>query len=138
MQITQAFSGGVLIGIAAVLFFWLNGRIAGISSMLGNVMFSRDRLWPLLFITGLVFGATFYYALGGTMPVARSQMSPWLLGAAGFLVGIGTGIAKGCTSGHGVCGLGRLSMRSLVATLTFLAVAILTTFLVRHVFGGNI
>lgn len=136
MDFMQSFIGGVLIGTAAVLFFWLNGRIAGISGTLANLMFARDRLWPMLFITGIVCGASFYYALGGTLPVARSQMSPWVLVAAGFLVGIGTGIAKGCTSGHGVCGLGRLSLRSLVATLTFLIVAVVTTFVVRHVFGG--
>ncbi len=136
MNFAQSFIGGVLIGTSAVLFLWLNGRTAGISGTIGNLMFSRDRLWPLLFITGIVTGASVFYALGGALPVPRDQISPWLLAPAGFLVGIGTGIAKGCTSGHGVCGLGRLSLRSLVATLTFLSVAILTTFIVRHVFGG--
>jgi uncharacterized protein len=136
MDITQAFIGGILIGTAAVLLLWLNGRIAGVSGTLGNLMFGRDRLPPMLFITGIVCGAAFFYGLGGAIPVAREHFSPWLLGLAGLLVGFGTGIGKGCTSGHGVCGLGRLSLRSLVATLTFLTVAMLTTFLVRHVFGS--
>lgn len=138
MDFTQAFIGGVLIGTSAVLYLWLNGRVAGISGTIGNLMFGRDRLWPMLFITSIVFGALAWYALGGTVPTPREHMSPWLLGVAGFLVGMGTGIAKGCTSGHGVCGLGRLSLRSLVATLTFLSVAIVTTFVVRHIFGGSI
>lgn len=136
MDTTQALIGGILIGTAASLMLWLNGRIAGVSGTLGNLMFGRDRLWPMLFITGIVCGAALFYGLGGAIPVAREHFSPWLLGVAGLLVGFGTGIAKGCTSGHGVCGLGRLSLRSLVATLTFLSVAILTTFLVRHVFGS--
>ena len=133
----QALIGGILIGTSAVLFLWLNGRIAGISGTIGNLMFGLDRLWPMLFITGIVIGASFFYAMGGTAPLPRNQISPWLLGFAGFLVGAGTGIAKGCTSGHGVCGLGRLSVRSLAATLIFLTTAILTAFLVRHVFGSN-
>ncbi|MFM2408259.1 MAG: hypothetical protein RL358_1001 [Pseudomonadota bacterium] len=134
-QFLAALAGGILIGSAAVLLLWLNGRIAGVSSMLSNVLFSSERLRPALFLLGIVDGAALYYLLGGAVPVARDGFPVWLLAVAGVLVGIGTGLARGCTSGHGVCGLGRLSLRSLVATLIFLSVAILTTYLVRHVLG---
>ncbi len=127
--------GGVLIGSAATLLCWLNGRIAGVSGVITNLLFSRDRLWPLLFIFGLVAGAAVFYALGGSAPIPRTSFPSWLLALTGVLVGFGTGLARGCTSGHGVCGLGRLSLRSLVATLTFLSVGLLTTFIVRHIFG---
>lgn len=134
-QFLNALAGGVLIGTAAVLLLWLNGRVAGVSSMVLNLMYSRERLWPALFLTGIVDGAALYYLLGGEAPVARDTFPVWLLAVAGVLVGVGTGMARGCTSGHGVCGLGQLSPRSLVATLTFLSVAIVTTYVVRHVFG---
>lgn len=134
-QFVYALAGGVLIGSAAVLLLWLNGRIAGVSSMIINVMFTRERLWPALFLAGIVDGAALYYLMGGDAPVARDNFPIWLLAFAGVLVGVGTGMARGCTSGHGVCGLGQLSPRSLVATLTFLSVAIVTTYVVRHVFG---
>ena len=134
-QFLNALAGGVLIGTAAVLLLWLNGRVAGVSSMVLNLMYSRERLWPALFLTGIVDGAALYYLLGGEAPVARENFPVWLLAMAGVLVGVGTGMARGCTSGHGVCGLGQLSPRSLVATLTFLSVAIVTTYVVRHVFG---
>ena len=134
-QFLAALAGGILIGSAAVLLLWFNGRIAGVSSMVSNVLFSSERLRPALFLLGIVDGAALYYLLGGAVPVARDGFPVWLLAVAGVLVGIGTGLARGCTSGHGVCGLGRLSLRSLVATLIFLSVAILTTYLVRHVLG---
>ncbi|MDH2919025.1 MAG: YeeE/YedE family protein [Sideroxydans sp.] len=134
-QFLAALAGGILIGSAAVLLLWLNGRIAGVSSMVSNVLFSAERMRPALFLMGIVDGAALYYLLGGSVPVARDGFPVWLLVVAGVLVGIGTGLARGCTSGHGVCGLGRFSLRSLLATLIFLSVAILTTYLVRHVFG---
>jgi len=131
----NALIGGVMIGASATLLLWLNGRIAGISSIVASLMFTKDRLWPALFLLGLVAGAAIYYALGGSAPVPRRNFPVWLLTLAGVLVGFGTALARGCTSGHGVCGLGRLSLRSLVATLTFLTVGLLTTFVVRHLFG---
>ena len=134
-HIVNALLGGVLIGSAATLFFWLNGRIAGVSSVIVSLLFFKDRLWPALFILGIVVGAALYYALGGSVPVPRGSFPPWLLAFAGVLVGFGTALARGCTSGHGVCGLGRLSLRSLVATLTFLVVGLLATLVVRHIFG---
>lgn len=134
-QFVYALAGGVLIGTAAVLFLWLNGRIAGVSSVIITLLFSRERFWPALFLAGIVDGAALFYLLGGAVPVPRDGFPAWLLGLAGLLVGVGTSVARGCTSGHGVCGLGQLSLRSLVATLTFLSVAILTTYVVRHIFG---
>lgn len=136
-NLTDALLGGALIGGAAALLFALNGRIAGISGLIGSLLFSKERLWPALFLAGLVAGAGIFYALGGSAPVPRPDFPAWLLALAGALVGFGTAMARGCTSGHGVCGLARLSPRSLAATLTFLATAILTTFVVRHIFGMN-
>lgn len=130
-----ALTGGLLIGIAACLLLLLTGRIAGISGLINRLMFSTDRLWPALFLIGLVLGAAMFYWLGGERPSARNDFPVWLLALAGVLVGFGTSLAKGCTSGHGVCGLGRMSIRSLAAVLTFLLTGIITTFVVRHLMG---
>jgi uncharacterized membrane protein YedE/YeeE len=133
--IANALIGGVLIGGAATLLLWLNGRIAGVSGVIINAIFFKERPWPAFFLAGIVGGALLVYVLGGAAPLPRSTFPVWLLAVAGVIVGFGTALARGCTSGHGVCGLGRLSLRSLVATLTFLSVAIVTTFVVRHIFG---
>ncbi|MDD4911740.1 MAG: YeeE/YedE family protein [Sideroxydans sp.] len=132
-----ALIGGILIGTAATLLLWLNGRLAGISGILWRSFFAKpgDVMWRVLFLVGVVGGAALYYALFNDEPVARENFPVWLLVVSGFLVGYGTSLGNGCTSGHGVCGLGRLSLRSLVATLIFLVTAIVTTFVVRHVFG---
>lgn len=134
-QFVYSLAGGILIGTAAALLLWLNGRIAGISSVIGNLLFANDRIAPALFILGLVIGTGIFYVSGGAAPVPRDGFPVWLLALAGLLVGVGTGVARGCTSGHGVCGLGQLSIRSLVATVTFLTVGILATYVVRHTFG---
>lgn len=133
----SALAGGLLIGGAATLLLWLNGRIAGVSSIASGLLaFTRgDVLWRLLFLGGLVAGAGLYYALFGNAPTARPDFPVWLLGVGGVLVGFGTSLGSGCTSGHGVCGLGRLSVRSLVATTIFLVTGIITAVVVRHVFG---
>lgn len=127
--------GGGLIGLAAVLLWVLNGRIAGISSIAGALWTSGrgDRLWRLLFLAGLVLGAGAWVAASGERPAPRPQFPAGLLALAGLLVGYGTTLAGGCTSGHGVCGMARLSLRSLVATGVFLVVALATTWVVRHV-----
>lgn len=134
-NLTLALTGGLLIGTAASLLLLFTGRIAGISGLINRLMFSTDRLWPTLFLIGLVLGAAMFYWLGGERPVARENFPMWLLALAGVLVGFGTSLAKGCTSGHGVCGLGRMSLRSLAAVLTFLLTGILTTFVIRHLLG---
>lgn len=132
----SALIGGLLIGASATLLLWLNGRLAGISSIANGLLaWSKgDVAWRLLFLGGLVAGAAAYYAVAGGAPVSRESFPPWLLAAGGVLVGFGTSLGSGCTSGHGVCGLGRLSLRSLVATIVFLVAGIATTFVVRHVF----
>jgi uncharacterized membrane protein YedE/YeeE len=134
----SALAGGLLIGAAASLLLWLNGRIAGVSNVTGGLLALKrgDILWRLLFLGGLVAGAGIYYGFFGNIPAARAEFPGWLLAAAGLLVGFGTSLGNGCTSGHGVCGLGRLSLRSLVATLVFLVMGILATFVVRHLFGA--
>ncbi len=131
----SALVGGVLIGLAAILLLWLNGRIAGISSIVGGMWFSPrgERTWRLLFITGLILGTGAWVAVAGQAPLPRPQSPAALLVLSGLLVGYGTSLGGGCTSGHGVCGLARFSLRSLVATGVFLVVAIVTTFIVRHV-----
>jgi uncharacterized membrane protein YedE/YeeE len=133
----SALLGGLMIGLAASLLLWLNGRIAGISGILGGLLppAADDWVWRLLFLAGLVIGAAAYVAVAGVAVPVRPGFPVPLLLLAGFLTGFGTARANGCTSGHGVCGLARLSPRSLVATATFLAVAIATTYVVRHVVG---
>ena len=132
-----ALTGGVLIGTSAVLLLWFNGRIAGISSILGGLLPPRrgDSAWRLLFLGGLVAGAALAQVLGHGAPPAREGMASWMLALGGLLVGFGVSLGSGCTSGHGVCGLGRLSPRSLAAVAVFLATGIVTTTFVRHILG---
>ena len=128
----SALAGGLLIGLAALLLYALLGRIAGISGILNNAIETRgDRGWRIAFLLGMVAAATAWFAFDGAVPRAGFPL-PWLL-AAGVLVGFGTRIGSGCTSGHGVCGLARLSRRSLAATLAFMGAGIATVFVLRHV-----
>ncbi|MFZ6723362.1 YeeE/YedE family protein [Undibacterium sp. Ji49W] len=129
-------AGGALIGISAALLLWATGRIAGISNIAGNLFAasSGERWWRVLFLLGLIGGAGIYYVVAGHAPAAREHFPSWLLAVAGLLVGFGTSLANGCTSGHGVCGIGRLSTRSFVATLLFLSTGIVTALVVRHFF----
>lgn len=127
--------GGVLVGLAAVLLLWLNGRIAGVSGIAATLVTGNapgGRAWRAAFVLGLIVGAGIYALIAGGLPM-QLQMSGPMIVVAGLLVGIGTQLGSGCTSGHGVCGLARRSPRSLVATATFIAVAILTVFAIRHV-----
>ena len=130
----SALAGGALIGLAAVLLLWLDGRIAGVSGITGGLWVAArgDRAWRWLFDIGLVLGAGAWIAIAGASTPVRSGFPTGLIMLAGLLVGYGTALGGGCTSGHGVCGLARLSPRSLVATAVFVAVAIATTFVVRH------
>jgi uncharacterized membrane protein YedE/YeeE len=132
--------GGILIGLSATLLLWGIGRLAGISSIAHGVIDSLrgvqpldEWLWRLVFIAGLMVSAWAWFNWTGAAVNPRQHMSPLLLVVSGLLVGWGTSMGKGCTSGHGVCGLGRRSMRSLVATLTFMATGGLTVFVMRHV-----
>jgi uncharacterized membrane protein YedE/YeeE len=129
-----ALLGGVLIGLAASLLLWLNGRVAGVSGILNGVVFpkSHDTAWRVAFLLGLIVAGGLYMSSVPGASLPRTDFSRAGLIAAGLLVGFGTRMGNGCTSGHGVCGLGRLSLRSLVAVITFMATAIATTFVVRH------
>lgn len=130
--------GGVMIGASAALFLLLNGRIAGISGILGGLLAppSRETGWRIAFLAGLVLAPLAYAGMGGGLPPVTVDASFPLLAVAGLLVGFGSRLGAGCTSGHGVCGIGRGSPRSLVATGTFMAVAILTVLVVRHLVGA--
>ena len=128
-----ALAGGVLIGAAAAMFLLLNGRVAGISGILGGLLrpSAGDIGWRVAFIAGLV-AAPLLYQLATPLPTVQIDADTGLLVAAGLLVGLGTRYGSGCTSGHGVCGLSRLSPRSLVATAAFMAAGFATVFIVRH------
>lgn len=128
--------GGLLIGIAAAMFALLNGRIAGISGVLGGLFrpAKGDVAWRVAFVAGLI-GAPTVYAFLAVLPRPAIDAGWSALALAGLLVGLGTRYASGCTSGHGVCGLSRLSPRSLVATLTFMGAGFATVFIGRHWLG---
>lgn len=131
-----ALAGGVLIGLATAMFLLLNGRIAGVSGILAGLLkpAKSDVGWRIAFVLGLL-GAPTAYLLGGHVPQPQIDASWSTLVVAGILVGIGTRYGSGCTSGHGVCGLSRLSPRSFVATITFMGAGFATVFVVRHVLG---
>lgn len=134
----SALVGGLLIGLAASLFILLNGRIAGISGILGG-LFSRpakaDIPWRGAFVLGLLVAPMAWQVVVPLPPMVIEANYPLLI-VAGLLVGVSTRYGSGCTSGHGVCGLSRLSPRSLAATLTFMASGVATVYVVRHVLGG--
>lgn len=132
-------AGGMLIGLSAVLLMAFEGRIAGISGIIGRLLppvVRGDRAGSLAFLVGLVAAPFAYAALSGVSVSQTVSDNPVLMATAGALVGVGVALGNGCTSGHGVCGLSRLSPRSLVATLTFMVVAMATVFIVRHILGG--
>lgn len=135
-----AFLGGTLIGLAAALLLAFNGRIAGISGIFGGVLLPKpgEVRWRAFFLAGLVLGGLALRAFHpGAFPAEISGGVP-AIALAGLLVGFGTSLGSGCTSGHGVCGLSRFSARSLVATLTFMATGALTVFVVRNAIGGGL
>ena len=132
MQFAPPLAGGVLLGCSAILLLLFNGRIAGISGILGGIIAApnNDKLWRVLFIIGMISGGALA-APFGEVPESLGS-SPFILAIAGLLVGMGTRIGNGCTSGHGICGIGCLSPRSMVATLMFMATAGLTVFIRLH------
>ncbi len=129
----SALAGGLMIGTAAALFVLLNGRVLGVSGIVGGLLRPRrgDRLWRGLFLLGML-ASPWVMALVRPMAAPRIDAGWVLLIAAGLLVGWGTSMGSGCTSGHGVCGLSRLSPRSLIATLAFMGMGMATVFVVRH------
>lgn len=136
----SALIGGALIGLSAAVLLLFKGRIAGISGIAGGVILPEkgDIPWRILFLVGLVLGGLLYQLLGISPSVEKIQPVTGKIGliAAGLLVGIGSALGTGCTSGHGICGLARRSFRSLIATLTFMLTAMITVFMVRHLVGG--
>ncbi|MGF1641878.1 MAG: YeeE/YedE family protein [Rhodospirillales bacterium] len=134
----SALVGGALIGLAAVVLMLFNGRIAGISGIVGGLFGggATEFGWRFAFVAGLVAGPHLVALAGGTVPAIRIDAPLPLVVAAGLLVGFGTRLGAGCTSGHGVCGLARLSPRSLAATALFMATAAAVVFAVRHGLGG--
>jgi uncharacterized membrane protein YedE/YeeE len=130
--------GGLLIGVGAVMLMLFLGRIAGISGIVGGLLGfdRRESGWRLAFVAGLIAGPLVVGLTKGALPVITVDASPLFVLAGGVLVGVGTRLGNGCTSGHGVCGLARLSARSLVATIVFMGVAAFVVFIERHVLGG--
>ena len=134
----QSLAGGILIGLAAALLFLLLGRVAGISGITGALLqrntwtSSKNWGWRLAFIVGMI-AAPLVWQLFAALPATQMPSNPVIIVIAGLLVGFGTRLGSGCTSGHGVCGLSRLSLRSLAATLTFMATGAATVFVIRHV-----
>ena len=130
-------AGGILLGLASAMFILVNGRILGISGILGGLLrpAKNDAGWRIAFIAGMLAAPLLYVALAG--PASPRIDAGWAtVVVAGLLVGIGTRYGAGCTSGHGVCGLSRLSPRSLVATLAFMGAGFVTVFLARHALGA--
>jgi len=132
-----ALIGGLLIGGSATIMLWMNGRIAGISGILSGIIVPRggDAIWRTLFVGGLLCGSLLAMLFSGGAIEIELQASPLLTIVAGLLVGFGTRLGSGCTSGHGICGLARFSRRSFTATALFMVTAIITVFVTRHVMG---
>jgi uncharacterized membrane protein YedE/YeeE len=131
--------GGALIGVAAVMLMALNGRIAGISGIVGRLLppyAGADPIGAACIVLGLIASPLLYQAVTGAPVVQTVSDQGGLMAVAGLLVGFGTATGGGCTSGHGVCGIARLSPRSVVATVTFMATGFATVYLLRHVIGG--
>jgi uncharacterized membrane protein YedE/YeeE len=131
----SALIGGALIGLAAALLLLLNGRIAGVSGIIGSLLNSSagDRAWRGAFVAGLIAGPLAYQLIAGERLAITIDANLTLLILGGLLVGFGTGLGSGCTSGHGICGIARLSTRSLIATAVFMLFGGATVFLLRHV-----
>lgn len=132
--------GGALIGLAAVLLMLFHGRIAGISGIISGILppwVNKDELgWRIAFVIGLVLAPVFYQTLTGQSIKHVVSNDLGIMISAGLIVGLGVGLGSGCTSGHGVCGIPRLSMRSIIATITFMSFGIMTVYIIRHVIGS--
>jgi uncharacterized membrane protein YedE/YeeE len=130
-------AGGVILGLASAIFILVNGRILGISGILGGLLPPKagDTTWRVFFLLGMLAAPTVFHAVVPAQYITapRIDATEWMVIAAGLLVGIGTRYASGCTSGHGVCGLSRLSPRSLVATLSFMGAGFVMVYVLRHI-----
>ncbi len=130
----ESLFGGILLGISATILLLVNGKIAGISGIMNGIMSPKkgDYSWRLLFAVGMIAGGLISVLMLGVAAPSTANLSLGMVIAAGLLIGIGTRLGNGCTSGHGICGMGRLSKRSIVATCVFMAVAGLTVFVRLH------
>ncbi len=130
----SALAGGILIGLSVTIMLLFNGRITGISSILYGLIIAKkgDWIWRLIFLIGLIAGAVLFVSIFPDSYKPRAEFSLGLLITSGFLVGFGTSLGGGCTSGHGICGIGRLSPRSIVATMVFMASGAASVFIIRH------
>ena len=133
-SIAYALAGGAILGLSASILLLFAGRIAGISGILAGSLFQKGQegFWRGLFLCGLLLGGATYSLFNGGLEI-ETEATPLMTILAGLLVGFGTRMGNGCTSGHGVCGIARFSRRSLVATITFMMVAMLTVWVMRHV-----
>ena len=134
---TNAIGGGLLIGLASLFLFLSIGRIAGVSGILWRSLSGKsgqesERLWSIVFVVGMCFGGWFLHVIADIPVPELVTENRWQIALSGLLVGFGTRLGNGCTSGHGVCGIGRLSLRSVVATSVFMLTAVLTVILMRH------
>lgn len=130
--------GGALIGLASAMMMYFHGRIAGISGIVGGLMTGDRGGWRALFVLGLLVGGAGWFMLQPGQFTMEIERSYGALAAAGLLVGVGTRMGSGCTSGHGVCGMARFSRRSIVATITFIITGAVTVFVVNQFFGGTV
>lgn len=134
-----SFGGGLAIGLSAVLLMLGLGRILGATGIMSGIVFAESReelMWRVAMVIGMIAAPGLIFAVTGTMPEIAVPVSPAMIIVGGVIVGFGASLGSGCTSGHGVCGLSRLSVRSLVAVPTFMATAAATVFVIRHVIGG--
>ena len=135
----SAIVGGLLIGLSATLLMWFNGRIAGISGIFHGAFDGdqHDIAWRWWFLTGLLCGAGFYLWFVPMAFTPRTDYPLWIVALAGLLVGYGTRMGSGCTSGHGVCGIARFSLRSFLATVAFITTGVVTVYIIRHLPGAG-
>lgn len=134
-----SFGGGMLIGLGAVLLMLGLGRILGATGILSGLVFAQNRAergWRIAMVAGMVLAPGLIFLITGAMPELSVPVSPLMIVIGGVIVGFGASLGSGCTSGHGVCGLSRLSLRSIVAVPTFMLTAAITVYLIRHVFGA--
>lgn len=135
-----SFGGGLLIGLGVVMLMAFNGRIFGATGILSGLVFpgSRDEfLWRAVLAAGMIVSPLLIFLLRGSMPTVQIPVSPVMIVLGGLIVGFGASLGSGCTSGHGICGLSRLSIRSFVAVPVFMITAAVTVYVIRHLLGGN-
>lgn len=133
-----AFIGGLILGGSALMLYLLRGDVAGINGMVTGILkpVKGEVSWRVLFIVGLVIGGFIYRSYGGAITQLEPAVEGYWVVLAGLLVGLGATFGSGCTSGHGICGISRWSIRSIAATVTFMATAMITVFVIRHILGG--